>query len=272
VLLAPAAAAEKPVRVYKRARPVVVAAPVYTWTGFYIGASAGYSWSRDDVDPSGTLAFATPSALPQALSVAASQIAAIPSALSTNANGFIGGGQLGYNHQWNQFVLGIEADFSGLAGRGSNSSNTLVPIGLGRGADIASTTSVDRRLESLGTVRGRIGFTPFDQLLIFGTGGYAFGFAKSSTAITQLCGVQAICTVTFLGPATGSGSQNLSGWTAGGGIEYAFARSWSVKVEYLHYDLGSMTYASTPLFSITARPDRSESGFPKDSEGASLTH
>jgi outer membrane immunogenic protein len=152
-------------------------------------------------------------------------------------------------HEW--LVI---CDFSGLTGRGSNSSNALVPIaaaGAGSGVNIASTTSVDRRLETLGTVRGRIGFTPFDQLLIFGSGGYAFGAAKSSTTITQSCTSGATaCTITFLGPATGSGSQNLSGWTAGGGIEYAVARSWSVKVEYLHYDLGSMTYASTPLANL----------------------
>jgi outer membrane immunogenic protein len=217
-------------------------APVYSWTGFYIGASAGYSWSRDDVEPSGTVASTAGLIGP---GIAALQIAAFPPALSTSANGFIGGGQFGYNRQWDRFVLGVEADFSGLTGRGSNNSNTLVPP---NPLNFATATGVDRQLESLGTVRGRIGFTPVDRWLIFATGGLAFGEAKSSTAMTQSC--------VFVFPvvgcnifATGSGAEakTLTGWALGGGVEYALTNSWSVKTEYLHYDLGNMTYATAPL-------------------------
>ena len=82
--------------------PLPAPAPVFTWTGFYVGLSAGYNRSRDNVDPVGTVAFTDGSAA--SASTAAAQIAAIPSALSTNEKGFIGGGQIGWNWQWYQFV------------------------------------------------------------------------------------------------------------------------------------------------------------------------
>ena len=76
-------------------------------------------------------------------------------------------------------MLGVEANFSGLSGRGSNSFNTTVQIPAAPpGVVIASTTSVSQKLDSLGTVRGRVGFTPFDPLLIFATGGVAYGEAE----------------------------------------------------------------------------------------------
>ena len=225
--------------------PLPAPAPVFSWTGFYVGLSAGYNRSRDNVDPVGTVAFTDGSAA--SASTAAAQIAAIPSALSTNENGFIGGGQIGWNWQWYQFVvLGVEADFSGLTGRGSNTSNTFAQIGgAPPGIGIASTTSVDSRLESLGTVRGRIGFA-LDRLLVFGTGGYAFGGTQSSTTITQSC--TGACSIVFPSPATGPLSENRGGWAAGGGVEYDFS-FWSVKVEYLHYDLGHETYVTRSLAS-----------------------
>jgi outer membrane immunogenic protein len=218
--------------------PPPAPAPVCIWCGFYVGLSAGYGWSRDNVDPVGTVTGTGGGSGPI---IAAAQVAAIPSTLSTNANGFIGGGQIGWNWQWYQFaVLGVEADFSGLAGKGSNSFTTFVPFVGAEG--IASTTSVDRRLEFLGTVRGRIGFA-LDRLLIFGTGGYAFGHAQSSTTITQSCNDG--CALAFSSPAL-LGSENLGGWAAGGGMEYSFG-FWSVKAEYLHYDLGHMNYAPTTI-------------------------
>jgi outer membrane immunogenic protein len=79
------------------------------------------------------------------------------------------------------------------------------------------------------------------------SGGFAFGEAKSSTTITQSCPVA--CAIIFDHPATGSASKTLTGWALGGGMEYALTTSWSVKAEYLHYDLGSMTFATTPLAS-----------------------
>jgi outer membrane immunogenic protein len=168
-------------------------APVpYTWIGFYIRASAGPNWSWNDVEPSGTVAFTNPGFSANAPSTAAAQIAATPLALSTSANGFIGGGQLGYDPRWDRFVLGVEADFSSLTGRGFNNSNQFVQIGA---ATIAQSCT----------------FTP--------TG----------------------CAILFPSAAAGTASKTLTGWALGAGIE----TSWSVKAEYLRFDLGK--YATTPL-------------------------
>jgi outer membrane immunogenic protein len=175
--------------------PPAAPAPVpYTWIGFYIRASAGPIWSWNDVEPSATVAFTNPGFSVNAPSTAAAQIAATPPALSASANGFIGGGQLGYDPQWDRFVLGVEGDFSSLTGRGFNNSNTLVQIG---------ATTIARSCT----------FAP--------TG----------------------CAIPFPSAATGTASKPLTGWALGPGME----TSWSVKAEYLRYDLGK--YATTPLAS-----------------------
>jgi outer membrane immunogenic protein len=238
----PALAADMPVKAPPQ-RPL----PVYSWTGLYIGASAGYNWSRSDVDPTGNVAFVGPAYGPAGPDFAAAQAAAIPSALSTRQYGFIGGGQVGYNRQLDRYVLGAEVDFSGLGGRGTNSFNTSV-LSADLIERVQSATSVDGRLDSLGTVRGRVGFMPIERLLTFATGGFAFGRAESSTTISQAC-INPGCGAVFPNPATGAGSKILPGWALGGGMEYALMGSWSVKAEYLHYDLGNMTYATTPLAS-----------------------
>ncbi|BAT60475.1 hypothetical protein GJW-30_1_03018 [Variibacter gotjawalensis] len=108
-----------------------------------------------------------------------------------DADGVTGGGQIGYNFQFSpNFVFGLEADV--------------------QGADIKSgavTTNL------WGTVRGRVGYA-FDNALVYGTGGYAWGR-------TEL----------------GALKDTRSGYAVGGGLEYAFAPNWSTKVEYLYVDL-----------------------------------
>jgi outer membrane immunogenic protein len=175
--------------------PPPAPAPVpYTWIGFYIRASVGPNWSLKDVEPSGTVAFTNPGFSVNAPSTAAAQIEAIPQVLSTSANGFIGGGQLGYDPQWDRFVLGVEGGFSGLTGRGFNNSNTFAQIGA---PTIAQSCT----------------------------------FAPSG------------CAILFPSAATGTASKTWTGWALGAGME----TSWSVKAEYLRYDLGR--YATTPLAS-----------------------
>src|SRR5262249_36179469 len=109
--------AEKPARIYKR--PPVVAAPVYGWTGFYVGGNIGYSWgyARTDIAASGTTSVFT-------------AVVGFPGIPSTTAfadsnrvrlNGVVGGGQVGYNYQFSPvWVLGFEADIQGSRERGSN--------------------------------------------------------------------------------------------------------------------------------------------------------
>src|ERR1019366_3818266 len=117
----------------------------------------------------------------------------------TNSGGVVGGGQIGYNYQFSPlFVAGVETDFQGTS------------IGSGGGG-----FGLNESITYFGTVRGRIGIiTPFNpNLLIYGTGGFAYGEVRQDGLKT--------------------------GWTAGGGVEWAFLPNWSAKVEYLYTDLNS---------------------------------
>ena len=112
--------------------PAMPLGPVSSWTGWYIGATAGYGWSNQGVDNHVTSTFCNAALIgcigTPALSSALA--AAIPSHLSTNPKGFIGGGEFGYNHQLGQFVLGFEADFSGADIKGSDTrAFAAVPAG-----------------------------------------------------------------------------------------------------------------------------------------------
>jgi outer membrane immunogenic protein len=139
---------------------------------------------------------------------------------TNNVNGFIGGGQIGYNWQVNQIVFGLEADFQG-SGQKGDGSFTGAP-----GIIPASTFTYTDKLDWFGTVRGRVGYA-FDRWLPYVTGGWAYGHGSLSGAAT--------------GGVTGAGSvsNTYSGWTVGGGLEYAFLNNWSAKIEYLYVDFGN---------------------------------
>lgn len=139
---------------------------------------------------------------------------------SVNVNGVIGGGQIGYNWQMNQIVLGVEADFQG-SGQKGDGSFTGAP-----GLIPASTFTYTDKLEWFGTVRARAGYA-IDRWLPYVTGGWAWGRGSISGGVTG--GLT----------ASGSGSNDYSGWTVGGGVEYAFLNNWSAKVEYLYIDFGN---------------------------------
>ncbi len=136
-------------------------------------------------------------------------------------------------YQINSFVLGLEFDLDGATGsKYANAALTNVPEGFVSPAITRSAQQLDWR----GTLRARIGWTPIDRVLIFGTGGLAFG--HSSASITE---INAGAVPPEYATAYGTGQV---GWTAGGGIEYALPdkwANWSVKVEYLYYDLGQKT-------------------------------
>jgi outer membrane immunogenic protein len=126
--------------------------------------------------------------------------------------GGFGGGTLGYNWQTGQLVFGVEADAAW-----SNINASVVAPGL---------FSASAKIQDLGTVRGRFGYA-FDQVLVYGTGGYAWADTKLSA--------------TALGVSV-SDSQVLNGWTAGAGIEAMFAPHWSIKAEYLYRRFSGHTF------------------------------
>jgi len=258
---APASPAPKP--------PVAPQPSPSPWTGFHVGLDSGYAW-----DPNVYTA-----AYPVIAGIDMLQIdyfggsysgithggASALSATGTsrpNVNGFIGGGQVGYDYQYGaSFVAGIEADIqgSGLHGHGaftglasttfsdSASCNPAVKIC----TDIVgSSVQNEKSIDWLGTVRGRFGYLVTPTLLVYGTGGLAYGGATARTSITQQWGGNEYGPA-FISPgAAGNISETRVGWTLGGGLEWLFTQSWSVKVEYLYYDLGNVQFASSPLMTI----------------------
>ena len=242
-----------------RAPPPVYLAPppIFTWTGLYVGINAGYTFSDSNN-------FATSAANIQfcgagcagGLASATAAAAGATTLLSIKDDGFIGGGQIGYNYQFaNSWVAGLEADFQGTSARGHATAVNVVGIAGFPANSIGTGLLADKSLGYLGTVRGRIGFLVTPTLLVYGTGGFAYGQATSDTFFSQ----------NLNGPSGGiatswTGAANITdtrvGWTAGGGGEWKFARHWSLKAEYLYYDLGNVS-ANTLLidgFTIAAPP------------------
>ena len=230
VLSVPAMAADLP-----RAMPVkapVMAPVVYNWTGFYIGANVGYSWGRGSGDLVGTATTTTRTRVfrtagPTLISDDTVVGAAVPFAGTGSANnidGIIGGGQIGYNWQSGPILFGLEADFQGSGERGGSTFCQTAACPLG-----SLTGSVDHKLRWFGTARARAGWLPTDRVLLYVTGGLAYGQIDSDY------------TLGFLGtPLTGFSAKNTkAGYTIGGGIEGALWGNWTAKAEYLFMDLGS---------------------------------
>jgi len=200
-----------------------MAAPAYSWTGFYVGVNAGYGWGNQAVNVSGDPNVIQPTFLTPA---GISSVAGSP-------KGFIGGAQIGYNWQTGQMVYGLEADLD--ASHIASSQDIVFSTGGGT----PRTVHGDQNLDWLGTFRARLGYTPIDRVLFYATGGLAVGHASESANFTTNAGC-AIGNCEF-----GSAAKTMAGWTAGAGLEYALNRNWSVKGEYLYYRLGNI--ASTGL-------------------------
>src|ERR1700727_2738060 len=165
-----AQAADLPTR--KEAPAPVFVPPPFTWTGFYIGLNAGGIWpsgSRNasifDPDSAFDGGFLTSS---------------FPGGLGSQSAGFIGGGQAGYNWQTGAFVLGVETDFDGttLSKSFNNVGTPFIDPFVARNLrNDFFTVNGKNSLTWLGTTRGRVGYvvTPDNRLMIYGTGGAAYG-------------------------------------------------------------------------------------------------
>jgi outer membrane immunogenic protein len=219
-------------------------APAPGWTGFYIGGTLGGARSDNSVDVVTTNTFVNAGAL-SALGQTAGPASAIAAtgSVGTGWTSVIGGFEAGYNWQFApSFLVGVEADISALSNQGGPNTLTQVAPRIGfPGNNYTATLSVTDHLDWLGTVRGRAGFLITPTWLVYGTGGLAYGGASSATAIA---GAETPNTGTANIAGAGSFSGTRVGWTAGAGMEYLFAPNWTVKAEWLHYDLGSATYSN----------------------------
>jgi outer membrane immunogenic protein len=246
--------------------PPLASAPIYGWTGWYAGLNLGYSWGNARTDTAGS-----------ATSISSSSFTNPPVAFANSQTeplvGVIGGGQVGYNYQVGpEWVLGFEADFQGSAEQGSNNfvaafSGTICsPGGVGVCAGNlfplkgTAASTYQAKIEWLGTARGRVGvLINGGGLLLYGTGGLAYGQVNVSDSVNIIATVPAV-PATF-GPVTGTFSQSKTniGFAAGAGMEGRIApTNWTWKLEYLFVDLGSVNTstsfaaASTGAFSALA--------------------
>lgn len=211
-----------------------VAAAVYNWTGFYIGVNGGYSWGRASNDGSlgatqNVSVFRT--AGPNLVSSTDTVLGPFPFTIArTDVNGFIGGGQFGYNWQAGMWVFGLETDFQGTSERGS--TNFCSAVGCPAGS---AFLTVSDSLRWLGTTRARVGILPMDRVLLYGTGGVAYGELN----VSYTTGINGIGALTPL-----SATSTRVGWTAGAGVEGALDAHWTLRLEYLYVDLGRFTNAA----------------------------
>src|SRR5947209_12764039 len=254
-----ALAADLPSR--KAPPPAYIPPPLLTWQGFYVGISGGVMlmYSRMSTTIGRDIGVATPGAGPFSLAAAAASTNIFGNTGNNNRVGFLVGGQWGYNWQWNQIVLGTESDFQGTFGNcnnnnnngglflGGNNNNGCVVTGVGiapidaTGLSMITRQTVERRMDYFGTSRVRAGFLVTPTLLLYGTGGVAYGHIRTTSLIsTNVLGIPA--GVVIPGISLYNDTRLKAGFTAGGGIEWMFLPNWSVKAEALYYDLGRTTF------------------------------
>ena len=208
--------------------PRLAAAPLFTWTGFYVGAHAGYAWTDNEV--------ALTSVYPGGLF----QIDVGNGTLATKAkvegDGASGGIQAGYNVQFGGLVLGLEADVSLMdaAAKGTYSAPDLFLF-----YGIMTHSTFRSELDALGTLRARAGMA-FDRALFYITGGVAVGEVTNGFDVS----------IPGFYENGWSHSRTEWGWAAGAGLEYAIWDNLSAKLEYLYYNLGDRTirYMDPPNF------------------------
>ena len=221
--------------------------PLYSWTGLYLGGNVGYSWGNSQTD----LTFRD----------TAGAGILFGSSTRPNMDGAIGGGQIGYSYQIGNIVWGIESDIQAADQTGNatficpgaicSPRAPLPPPG-------PVLATINQRLEWFGTLRGRVGVTAIPTVLLYMTGGLAYGEVDTNGTLSGFSTGGLGCPAAGCPPAlpefllsTTLGTNDLRvGWTIGAGIEAALWGNWTGKLEYLYIDLGSLsgTGANSAIF------------------------
>ncbi len=202
----------EPYEPYQYAGPVTATAP--SWTGFYIGAHLGGAWGSSSAsDTSG---------------------ATLNDYWSSAPSGVVAGATLGYNWQFGPLLYGVEGDL-GYLGLAGSATSAYVPFGY------EASTNTDNGFYM--TLRGRLGVL-LNGWTLYATGGYLG--ADTTVSVVEECLDIITCDATI---ASASSSSFRNGWTIGGGFEAALEGAWTAKVEYLYYDLGSIS-VTTPASTL----------------------
>jgi len=217
------------------------------WTGFYAGFNAGGTWTTNN-----NAQMNYSSVYSDARNKAAGVVSNIASLLSSysvptnSASGFVGGGQIGFNQViGTNYLIGLETDFVGIANSNANApvsfqtaNFSFYSIALQRMATdtLSNAVAANKNVAALGTARMRLGYLITPSILVYGTGGLAYGLSNHNTFAVQ--DIQSLIT-DEIGPGGSRQSVFRLGWTAGGGVEWMLMNNWSLKAEYLYYDLGT---------------------------------
>jgi outer membrane immunogenic protein len=240
VAAGPALAADLPVK----APPMAAAVP-YTWTGCHIGGHIGASWDRTTYSDPGTFLVAAPPFIAGGLN---QNFAPAGTSFSANSDArFLGGVQAGCDYQFaSHWVIGIGGDVSWT----DINSVANDPFFNGKnGRPIA----LSARTDEIATLTGRLGYA-WDRVLFYGKGGAAFAHDKYASS-----NAGAINNAVFgcggpFNDCSVAGSTDRWGWTAGVGVEWAFATNWTALVEYDHYGFDTRTVSmnvTNATFAVT---------------------
>jgi outer membrane immunogenic protein len=184
----------------------------FSWTGCYLGGHLGGGFAHKDItDPVQLVQDQVPFAGPGATTGITT--------VSPSPSGVVIGGQIGCDYQFApSWVVGIEGAASGSTMKGS----TTVGLPLGS----PDTALVQAKTDFLTSVTARVGYA-FDNVLLYAKGGFALAADRYDV------------TGSFAGTPFGfTGLENRIGWTAGGGVEWAFSQHWSASIEYDYYQFG----------------------------------
>lgn len=199
------------------------------WTGFHVGANVGYAGDTFEY--------------PVTIDLAPVDV---KGKATLNSSGFIGGVQVGYDRQFsNRWVLGVEADYDAADVTGE------VKVSGGASGIITGnlSASAGSQLESLATLRLRLGYAYNDQIMPYVTAGAAYGSVSTSYNAVVTSGGSTLFS------AGGSKSSDQSGWTAGVGVDYQVADRVSLRTEYLYTDLGEYNLINASLMGGSAKLD-----------------
>ncbi len=211
--------------------PVYTRPSAYDWTGFYFGGNVGGNVTSNynaDTMPGTTFPFNSENE------------GVVPITHDVGTGGVIGGLQTGYNYQFGWFVGGVEADISAVQAGGRTSWTSYATLD-----GSTFTTSPGQWLDYIGTVRLRAGYA-LDRWLMYVTGGFAYGGIRNTDTVVMDSDPQYVW--------HGSSNQFRTGYTLGGGVEYAWTNNILLRLEGLYYNLGSTINGASGNAAVSAVP------------------